>query len=76
MMDETIQIQVRFTLTDPDSGVSFTDALYYPLSHWPVPPDQIEADKQKRFSEWMEALNAPTPAVDTPQETPADDVTT
>lgn len=70
MADHDVNVQVRFTIHDNESGMDFTDALYYPLASWPVPDAQVEADKQARFAAWKEAVSAPTPEVvpDTPED--------
>jgi hypothetical protein len=59
------RIQDLFTITDPDSGLQFTDAIYYEVGNEPA---DLEAQKQARFDAWKEAINNPPPFDPTPEE--------
>jgi len=67
-MDD-VQIQVRFTIHDPDTGQDFSDALYFPSweNYQSISSVDLDAMKQLRFNTWKAALNAPQPVV-TPEE--------
>ncbi len=67
-MDDQIFIQHRFTITDPDTGYSFTDALVMPQGEYEaLQEDDIESQKQERFDNWKEAIATP-PAEESDEE--------
>lgn len=49
-------MQDLFTMTDPDTGLQFTDALYFELDEYP--PADLEQQKQARFDAWKAILDA------------------
>jgi hypothetical protein len=51
-----VQIQYRFTIIDEDTGSSFSDALYFPLSEWPVSEATLKNMEQERFDNWKQAI--------------------
>ncbi len=64
-MADELQVQVRFTVETPQGN--YTDALYYPLSAWPVKQVDIDAAKQARSDAWVAIVTAPP--VDQPAPT-------
>jgi hypothetical protein len=50
------RVQDLFTITDPDTGLQFTDALYFELDEYP--PADLEQQKQARFDAWKAILDA------------------
>lgn len=64
-MDQ-VQIQVKFTITQ--NGQTLTDALFYTQDEYnALTPEQLQADKQKRFDSWQTAINTP-PIEPTPDQ--------
>ena len=59
------RIQDLFTIIDPDTGIEFTDAIYYEVGQEPV---DLAAQKQARFDAWKYAMNNPPPFDPTPEE--------
>lgn len=58
----TSQVQVVFTVTDPDrpDGVSFTDALYYPVGQ--VPSNAaVRTAALARYQAWRATLDSRPP---------------
>lgn len=59
-MANGIFIQDRFTLVDPETKYSFSDALVLPKSDYDaLAPEHIEALKQERFTAWKDAVANP-----------------
>lgn len=63
-MDDEVKVQIRFTIDDPETGASFSDALYYsPEVFETLKPEDIELEKHARFDNWKAAVadaqNAP-----------------
>lgn len=58
------QVQVLFTVTDPDrpDGLTYTDALYYPVGGVPANA-VVRAAAVTRYQAWRAALDAPRPHI-------------
>lgn len=56
---EDTQIQYRFTIVDDETGSSFSDALYFPLSEWPVSKATLKNMEQERFDNWKQTISTP-----------------
>ncbi len=56
------RVQVSFTVTDPErnDGISFTDALYYPVGQVPAAA-VVRADGLARYQAWRVALESRPP---------------
>lgn len=51
-MDE-VKVMVKFTIPDPDTGASYTDALYFTTDDYVnLEPKELERLKQERFDNW------------------------
>lgn len=53
-----IQIQYRFTVIDEETGYSYSDALYFPFSEWPVDEVTLNDLKQERFNNWKHTITS------------------
>lgn len=65
MVEQTVQVQVRFTF--PEDGVvpEFTDALYYdPAVYAKMSKADLAADQQARYQDWRDSLTAAQEASD------------
>lgn len=56
------RVQVMFTVTDPErpDGLSFTDALYYPVGGVPANA-VVRAAAVDRYQAWRAVIDAPRP---------------
>lgn len=65
---ETINIQIRFT--EDTSHGTYSDALYYPIGFdLDKNRAEVEAEKQARVANWIQAIENPAPEVEpTPED--------
>lgn len=65
---DIVDTVVTFTLTDPETGLSFTDAIRIPGNLTDTELKRARADverqKQERFEAWKTAIATPAPAPD------------
>jgi hypothetical protein len=69
-MADQVMVQVRFT----QDGLS--DALSYPVEQWPVPQEQIDADKIARVAAWKAVVANPVKPPEPTKEQLAEDIAT
>lgn len=54
------QVIVKYTVRDQATGREFTDAIYYtPEQYLKVTPEDIEAEQQRRYANWVAVITAP-----------------
>jgi hypothetical protein len=67
---EEIRIQVKFTETDPKTGLEYTDALYFTEDEYAtISRKEIDTLKKERFDKWTDAV-AKASTVETKEEQP------
>ena len=60
-------IKINFTLSQPDGGYKFSDALILEDDHG-MTDAEIEAIKQARYDKWYDFVDNPPPVFDEPVE--------
>lgn len=61
-MADQVDIRIMFSLTDPDTGLAYTDALYFSVADYQaLAPGQLEELEQARFDTWKTLIANPPP---------------